>query len=94
MKIRHRTRPIAAIRAQTVRQSLHSGQVRAHTRTTRMELLVHVLRLLVVLLVPRLLLMVLLLLVVVPRVSLAVLVLLHLLLMGVVVVVVPRMAAA
>ena len=92
MKIRHRTRPIAAIRAQTVRQSLHSGQVRAHTRTTRMELLVHVLRLLVVLLVPRLLLMVLLL-VVVPRVSLAVLVLLHLLLlMGVVVV--PRMAAA
>lgn len=94
MKIRHRTRPIAAIRAQTVRQSLHSGQVRAHTRTTRMELLVHVLRLLVVLLVPRLLLMVLLLLVV-PRVSLAVLVLLHLLLlMGVVVVVVPRMAAA
>lgn len=94
MKIRHRTRPIAAIRAQTVRQSLHSGQVRAHTRTTRMELLVHVLRLLVVLLVPRLLLMVLLL-VVVPRVSLAVLVLLHLLLlMGVVVVVVPRMAAA
>lgn len=49
LKTRHRTRPIAATRAQTVRQSLHSGQVRAHTRTNRKVLLllrVHVLLLL------------------------------------------------
>lgn len=51
MKIRHRTGPIAATRAQTVRQSLHSGQVRAHTRTNRMVLLcLHVLVVLLLLL--------------------------------------------
>lgn len=70
MKIRHRTRPIDATRVQTVRQSLHSGQVRAHTRTSRMELRVHVLRLLLLLRV------VLLLMVVRPRVSLVVVLLL------------------
>lgn len=50
MKIRHRTGPIAATRAQTVRQSLHSGQVRAHTRTSRMVLRFHVQLLLLLLL--------------------------------------------
>lgn len=40
MKIRHRTRPIGSTRAapQTVRQALHSGQIRSHTRTNRMVL--------------------------------------------------------
>lgn len=50
MKIRHRTGPIDATRAQTVRQSLHSGQVRAHTRTSRMVLRFHVQLLLLLLL--------------------------------------------
>lgn len=69
MKIRHRTGPIAATRAQTVRQSLHSGQVRAHTRTSRMVLRFHV-QLLLLLLLRVVLLLLLLLRVHRPRVSL------------------------